>query len=104
MQLLRRRQHYMIIDASITKFRTSEKEMAKQHINTLNNSIVIFDWGYPSYNMFNHLSDRNSFFLMRVSSSFKLVHSISSDDCILAYEIKMKLSYDTTEILLTNIY
>lgn len=38
----------MIIDASITKFRTSEREMEKQHINTLNNkklinnSIVIF--------------------------------------------------------------
>jgi hypothetical protein len=67
-----------IIDASITKYRTSEREMAKQHINVLNNkklitnSIVIFDRGYPSYDMFDYLNDRNLFFLMRVSSSFKL--------------------------------
>ena len=48
--------------------------MAKQHINTLtsekliNNSIVIFDRGYPSYDMFDYLNDKNLFFLMRVSS------------------------------------
>ena len=53
-----------IIDASITKFRTSEREMAKQHINALNNkklinnSIVIFDRGYPSYDMFDYLNEK----------------------------------------------
>jgi len=110
----------MIVDASITKFRTSEREMAKQHINTLNNkklinnSIVIFDRGYPSYDMFDYLNDKNLFFLMRVSSSFKIAQSISSEDYILEYKIKrelkkirvikIKLSDDITEILVTNIY
>lgn len=110
----------MIVDASITKFRTSEREMAKQHINTLNNkkllnnSIVLFDRGYPSYDMFDYLNDKNLFFLMRVSSSFKVVQSISSEDYILEYKIKgelkkirvikIKLSDDITEILVTNIY
>ncbi|NFF81619.1 hypothetical protein FC764_10285 [Clostridium botulinum] len=61
----------MIVDASITRFRISEREMAKQHINALNNkklinnSIVTFDRGYPSYDMFNYLNDKN-LFLMRV--------------------------------------
>jgi len=109
-----------IIDASITKFRTSEREMAKQHINELNNrklinnSIVIFDRGYPSYDMFDYLNDRKLFFLMRVSSSFKIIQAISSEDCIFEYKskgelkkvrvIKIKLSDDTTEILVTNIF
>jgi len=110
----------VIVDASITKYRTSEREMAKQHINTLNskklihNSIVIFDRGYPSYDMFDYLNDRNLFFLMRVSSSFKIIQSISSEDCLFEYKskrelkkirvIKIKLSDDITEILVTNIY
>lgn len=42
--------------------------MAKQHINSiknaklLNKSIVIFDRGYPSYDMFNYLDDKGLFF------------------------------------------
>lgn len=49
--------------------------MVKQHINSINNmkllsnSIVIFDRGYPSYDMFNFLEEKGVFFLMRVSSS-----------------------------------
>lgn len=109
-----------IIDASITKFRTSEREMAKQHINELNNrkltnnSILIFDRGYPSYDMFDYLHDRKLFFLMRVSSSFKIMQEISPEDCIFEYKskgelkkvrvIKIKLSDDITEILVTNIF
>ena len=109
-----------IIDATITKFRTSEREMAKQHINELNNrkltnnSILIFDRGYPSYDMFDYLHDRKLFFLMRVSSSFKIMQEISPEDCIFEYKskgelkkvrvIKIKLSDDITEILVTNIF
>ncbi|WP_160690106.1 IS4 family transposase [Clostridium sp. C2-6-12] len=110
----------LIIDASITKFRTNEREMAKQHINELNNknfinnSIVIFDRGYPSYDMFDYLNEKGLFFLMRVSSSFKMIQAISSEDCAFEYKskgelkklrvIKIKLSDDTTEILVTNIF
>ncbi|WP_257788399.1 transposase [Clostridium saccharobutylicum] len=76
--------------------------------------MVIFDRGYPSYDMFDYLNDRNLFFLMRISSSFKIIQSISSEDCIFEYKskgelkkvrvIKIKLSADTTEILVTNIF
>ena len=51
---------------------------------------------------------------MRVSTSFKLVQSIDSDDSILEYKLKgeikkvrvlrIKLSEDVTEVLVTNIY
>ena len=94
--------------------------MAKQHIEVLvnripsKNSIVIFDRGYPSYDMFDHLNDKGLLFLMRVSTSFKLVQSIDSDDSILEYKLKgetkkvrvlkIKLSEDVTEVLVANIY
>ena len=79
----------IIVDAKITKYKTSERYMAKQHIEVLvnripsKNSIVIFDRGYPSYDMFDYLNDKGLLFLMRVSTSFKLVQSIDSDDSIL---------------------
>ena len=110
----------IIVDARITKYKTSERYIAKQHIEVLvnripsKNSIVIFDRGYPSYDMFDHLNDKGLLFLMRVSTSFKLVQSIDSDDSILEYKLKgeikkvrvlrIKLSEDVTEVLVTNIY
>ena len=64
--------------------------------------------------MFDHLNDKGLLFLMRVSTSFKLVQSIDSDDSILEYKLKgeikkvrvlrIKLSEDVTEVLVTNIY
>ena len=110
----------IIVDARITKYRTSERMLAKQHIESLgdkfcaNKSIVIFDRGYPSYDMFDYMNSNGFLFLMRVSTSFKLVQSIESDDSILEYKIKgevkklrvikVKLSDKVTETLVTNIY
>lgn len=110
----------IIVDARITKYRTSERNMAKQHIESIGdkispqNSIVIFDRGYPSYDMFDYLNSKGFFFLMRVSTSFKLAQSIESNDSILNYKfngemkkvrvIKVKLSDEITEVLITNIY
>jgi hypothetical protein len=110
----------IVIDATISRYRTSERKMAKQHINSinniklLNNSIVIFDRGYPSYDMFNFLEENGLFFLMRVSSSYKIAESINSNDSILNYKfggypkevrvIKVELPDGTIEVLLTNIF
>lgn len=110
----------IIIDASITKFKTSERILARQHLEQINNenllanSIVIFDRGYPSYEMFDYLDAKNTRFLMRVSSAFKTVKNIDSKDCIIEYKIKEKykklrvikieLSTSITEILVTNIF
>lgn len=110
----------IIIDARITRYKTSERAMAKQHIYSikdkvaLQNSIVIFDRGYPSYDMFNYLNNQGLFFLMRVSESFKIAQSIDDNDAILNYKfqgemkkirvIKVKISDEITEVLLTNIY
>ena len=110
----------IVIDATISRYRTSERKMAKQHINSINNikllsnSIVIFDRGYPSYDMFNFLEENGLFFLMRVSSSYKIAESINSNDSLLNYKfgiyskevrvIKVELPDGTVEVLLTNIF
>ncbi|WP_252233239.1 MULTISPECIES: transposase [Clostridium] len=110
----------IIVDARITKYRTSERYMAQQHIEALvdrlssKNSIVIFDRGYPSYDMFDYLNNKELLFLMKVSTSFKLAQSIDSDDSILEYKLKgeikkvrvlkIKLSEEVTEVLVNNIY
>lgn len=94
--------------------------MAQQHIEAFvdrissKNSIVIFDRGYPSYDMFDYLNNKGLLFLMRVSTSFKLAQSVDSDDSILEYKLKgeikkvrvlkIKLSEEVTEVLVTNIY
>jgi len=58
----------IIVDARITKYKTSERYMAKQHIDSigdkisLQNSIIIFDRGYPSYDMFDYLNSKGAFF------------------------------------------
>lgn len=110
----------IIIDARITRYKTSERAMAKQHIDSisdqisLQNSIVIFDRGYPSYDMFDYLNNEGLFFLMRVSESFKVAQAIEDTDAILNYKfqgeikkvrvIKVRISDEITEVLLTNIY
>lgn len=110
----------IVIDATISRYRTSERKMAQQHINSinniklLNNSIVIFDRGYPSYDMFNFLEENGLFFLMRVSSLKRIAESINSNDSILNYKfgvyskevrvIKVELPDGTIEVLLTNIF
>ena len=93
----------IIVDARITKFKTSERLIAKQHIETIDNtfypqkSIIIFDRGYPSYDMFDYLNSKELLFLMRVSTSFKLAQSVKSPDSILKYKV------DITTKAITNI-
>ena len=94
--------------------------MAKQHINSINNdellnkSIVIFDRGYPSYDMFNFLEDKGLFYLIRLPSSYKMSGNLNSNDTIINYEfvnssrklraVKIELPDGTIEVLATNIF
>jgi hypothetical protein len=110
----------IVIDAVISRYRTSERELVKQHINSINNaklldnSVVLFDRGYPSYEMFDFLDEKGLFFVIRLSSSYKEIQAINSNDSILNYNfgpiskkvriIKIKLPDGTIEMLATNIF
>lgn len=110
----------IVVDAKITSYPGDERLLARQHIDTINNpklldnTIVIFDRGYPSYDMFTFLDQKGLFFLMRVSSAFKLANRTSSNDSILNYKanktlkklrvIKIALPDGNIETLITNIF
>lgn len=110
----------IIIDAKITSYPGDERLLAKQHIDAINNpklldnTIVIFDRGYPSYDMFRFLDQKGLLFLMRVSSAFKFANATSDNDSILTYKtdktskelrvIKIELPDGSIETLITNIF
>ena len=68
----------IIVDAKITKYRTSERYMAQQHIEALvdrissENSIVIFDRGYPSYDMFDYLNNKGKSTIIILNPAFNI--------------------------------
>lgn len=66
----------ILVDVNLKPYRFSERESAKLHMEYLPDkarSIVIFDRGYPSENLFRFLQQRKIFFLMRVPKTFKKI-------------------------------
>ncbi len=64
----------MLVDVSLHSYRYNERESAKSHIDFLPefpNSIILFDRGYPSEDMFRYLNSKGILFLMRVPKTFK---------------------------------
>jgi len=109
----------IIIDSTISTYPPKERKLAIDHINSITNkklldtSIVIFDRGYPSYEMFSFLDQKGIFFLMRAPSYFKITESVDSNDFIINYRfkkvtrklriVKVGLPDGKVEVLVTNI-
>ena len=112
----------IIVDAKIDSYPKSERVLAKEHINKLvhydskiiNKTIITLDRGYPSYEMFDYINEKNLFFVIRLSSSYKLANDITENDETISYIkngeekkvrlIKVILENGTEEILATNIF
>lgn len=64
----------ILVDVSLHSYRYNERESAKSHIDSLPgfpNSIILFDRGYPSEDMFRYLDSKGILFLMHVPKTFK---------------------------------
>ena len=64
----------VLVDVSLHPYRYNEREAAKSHVDFLPgfpNSVVLFDRGYPSEDMFRYLNSKGILFLMRVPKTFK---------------------------------
>lgn len=64
----------ILVDVSLHPYRYNERESAKSHVDFLPgfpNSVILFDRGYPSEDMFRYLSTKGILFLMRVPKTFK---------------------------------
>lgn len=107
----------IIVDASLSHCKTSERALAMKHLEKLQqfsfaeNALVVFDRGYYSYKLFNHLTDSGIKCLMRIKSNCKSLTSSDKDDTLMDLKkihgqirvIRIPLSSGETEYLVTNI-
>ena len=109
----------MILTSKITKYKTSERNLAIELIEQLKkiglkNDLILFDRGYPSSELIKYLEDSGIKYLMRVSSQFlKVVNEAKQEDQIVEIKTKKKtikvrvlkflLDSGVQEVLITNL-
>ena len=112
----------MILDARIEPMSVDERALALMHINHLcglesfeeRKELLLFDRGYPSFELINGLLERKIHFLMRVREKFSLAidelrrgdHTVKLNQNghqIKVRVLKFRLSSGETETLITDI-
>lgn len=107
----------IIVDVHLKTYRFNERVSAKEHMEHLPcfpNSIIIFDRGYPSEELFRFLQQRGIYFLMRLPKTFKKAifdqtdtlfdyPSKSIDEKLLLRSIHFALEDGSLEHLVTNL-
>ncbi len=107
----------ILVDVSFHPYRYNERTAAKEHTNflpELPDSILLFDRGYPSEDMFRFLNAQGILFLMRIPHTFKKAIS-KEEDILFEYpasdgagsltlrSLHFLLEDGTTEYLVTNV-
>ena len=107
----------ILVDVSLHSYRYNERDSAKSHMDFLPgfpNSLILFDRGYPSEDMFRYLNSKGILFLMRVPKTFKKAIS-EQEDSLFTYpascnkkpitlrSIHFLLEDGSTEYLVTNL-
>ena len=110
----------IILDAHIMPLACDERTLASWHINSLMNiephgkKLLLFDRGYPSFDLIDKLEQEGYHYVMRVKRKFNLdidaqtdsdgyVTLIQGDESIHVRVIKFELDNGETETLITNI-
>lgn len=110
----------IVVDARMEAYCYGERKLASMHINQLEcygfspNTLLIFDRGYPSYDFYEEIQEKNLFFLMRTNSR---THASVQEDGKFLYSTKdhsgppiplrmvhVVLDDGTIEKLVTNIF
>lgn len=110
----------VILEAVIQPYKTSERRMAMEMLKSfqsrysMDNTVVIFDRGYPSYELMQYLISNHILFLMRVKKEcFKLIDKDNNDITVIrrvkGKDLKLRLlnvmlSSGECEYLITNIH
>jgi len=115
----------LILDARIAPLKTSERELAVQHIESLTKQkdfgkeLIIFDRGYPSYDLMRDLADKGITFVMRVKRNFNEKIDMMEIGCnknfvlpspykrewgLRLRVLKFELTSGETETLITNLF
>lgn len=109
----------MILTAKITKYTTSERDLAVDLIEQLKsiglkNDLILFDRGYPSTKLISYLDSNKIQYLMRVSSMFlKEVNDARKEDQVIKINVdgksikirvlKFMLDSGIEEVLITSL-
>lgn len=107
----------ILVDVSLNSYRHNERDSAKAHINFMpdfSNSIIVFDRGYPSEDMFRFLNSKGILFLMRIPKTFKRAIFEKKDvtftypysknkETLTLRSINFLLEDGSTEYLVTNL-
>lgn len=110
----------MIVDARIHSYHYGERKLASMHIEQMEhygffpNTLFVFDRGYPSYDLYQEIQEKNQFFLMRTNSR---THRSIQQDGKFQFEVKGRgdppltlrmvhviLADGTIEKLVTNLF
>lgn len=112
----------VLIDAQIEPITTDERKLAEQHIDelcklpSLGKELILFDRGYPSFELIEKLTGRKIHFLMRVKRKFNLDidqlgegdHTVTlrhkGHEDIVVRVIKFTLSSGEEETLITDLF
>ena len=107
----------ILVDVTLNAYRYNERMSAKEHIQFLpnfSNSIILFDRGYPSEELFRFLHSQGILFLMRLPKTFKKA-IFEQDDILFTYpefeskeeltlrSLHFALEDGSTEYLVTNL-
>jgi Transposase DDE domain. len=107
----------ILVDVSLNAYRYNERRSVKEHILFLpkfSNSIILFDRGYPSEELFRFLHSQGILFLMRLPRTFKKA-VFEQDDILFTYpafkseeeltlrSLHFTLDDGSTEYLVTNL-
>lgn len=107
----------IVLDACLSHCLTSERVLAQKHLDKLQkfpfskNSLILFDRGYYSYQLFNYLVDSGYKCLMRIKQSYTSLTSADTNDALIDLKkihgkirvIKVTLSSGEIEYLVTNV-
>jgi len=91
----------IILDAQMNICNYSERAFALQHLESLScfnrsaRNILIFDRGYPSFDMFQELTKKKQLFVMRLKNSTKAMEGADSNDIIIRYGPQYPKGHDT---------
>jgi len=107
----------MVVDALFGKYKACERTLAKSHLNYCNsNDLILFDRGYPSFDLILHLEKNGIKYLMRSKEKYnietsKFMKSDLEDKIVYQGEkrlkmrmVKIDLGNGNQELLLTNLY
>jgi hypothetical protein len=110
----------IIIDAKFTPYKTSERDLASEHLKRLDNirtdkELIIMDRGYPSRDLIYDFISKSFHFIMRVSKEnfISIIRNVNDSDsvvvdCYKGKEIKLRvinieLKNNVIETLITDL-